>query len=71
MGWGGLDWEFGINRRKLLYEYIEWVNKKALMCWAENYIQYPVINHSEKGYKKNIKGNGYPLQYSCLENSMD
>ena len=50
MGGGGLDWEFGINRRKLLYYCIEWVNKKALLYRAEKYVQYLVINHSEKGY---------------------
>ena len=46
----GLDWEFGISRWKLVY--IEWVNNKVLLYSTENYIQYPVINHNEKEYKK-------------------
>ena len=28
-GWGGKDWEFGINRCKLLY--IEWIDNKVLL----------------------------------------
>ena len=45
-GVGGKDWEFGINRCKLLS--IEWINSKVLLCNTGNYIQYPVINHSGK-----------------------
>ena len=45
-GEGGMDWEFGISRRKLLR--IEWINNKALLCSTGNYIQYPVINHKGK-----------------------
>ena len=47
---GGKDWEFGISRRKLLY--IGWINNKALLYSTGNYIQYPVINHNGKEYKK-------------------
>ena len=49
---GGMDWEFGISRCKLLY--IEWINNKVLLCSTGNYIQYPVINHNGKEYKKCI-----------------
>ena len=47
---GGLDWEFGISRCKLLY--IEWINNKVLLSSTGNYIQYPVINHNGKEYEK-------------------
>ena len=49
-GGGGMDWEFGISRCKLLY--IEWTNNKVLLCSTGNYIQYPVINHNGKEYEK-------------------
>ena len=44
-----MDWEFGINRCKLLY--IEWINN-VLLYSTGNYIQYPVINHDGKEYEK-------------------
>ena len=31
---------------------IEWMNRKAFVYSTGNYIQYPVINHNGKGYKK-------------------
>ena len=46
---GGTDWEFGISRCKLLYQYIEWKNNKVLLYSTGNYIQYPMINHNGKG----------------------
>ena len=46
----GLDWVFGISRRKLLY--MEWINNKILLYSIENYIQYPIINHNGKEYEK-------------------
>ena len=49
-GRGGLDWEFGTSRRKLLY--IEWMNNKVLLYSTGNYIQYLVINHNGKEYEK-------------------
>ena len=48
----GMDWEFGINRCKLVYT--KWINNKALVWSTGNYIQYPVINHNGKEYGKNI-----------------
>ena len=49
-GGGGMDWEFGISRCKLLY--IEWINNKVLLYSTGNYIQYPAINHNGKEYEK-------------------
>ena len=47
---GGMDWDFGVNRCKLLY--IEWISNKVLLYSTGNYIQYPVINHNGKEYEK-------------------
>ena len=47
---GGMDWEFGVSRCKLLYR--EWINNKILLYSTGNYIQYPVINHNGKEYEK-------------------
>ena len=49
-GGGGKHWEFGISRCKLVY--IGWISNKVLLCSAGNYIEYPVINHNGKEYKK-------------------
>ena len=49
-GRGGMEWEFGVSRYKLLY--IEWVNNKVLLYSIGHCIQYPVINHNGKEYKK-------------------
>ena len=49
---GGMDWEFGISRCKLLY--IEWINNKVLPDSTGNYIQYPVINHNRKESEKRM-----------------
>ena len=46
---GGMEWEFGVSRCKLLY--MEWINSNVLYN-TENYIQYPVINHNGKEYEK-------------------
>ena len=45
-GGGGMEWEFGVSRRKLLH--IEWINNKGLLYRTGNYIQYPGINHNGK-----------------------
>ena len=47
---GGVDWEFGMSRCKLLY--IGWINNKVLLHSTGNYIQYPVINHNGKEHEK-------------------
>ena len=48
--WGGMEWESGISRCKLLY--IEWINNIVLLGNIGNYIQYPVINHHGKEYER-------------------
>ena len=53
---GGMDWEFGISRCKLLILYIEWINNKVLLYSTGSYIQYPVINHNGKEYEKECAG---------------
>ena len=45
---GGMHWEFGISRYKLLY--IGWINNKVLLYSTGNYVQYSVINHNGKEY---------------------
>ena len=47
---GGIDWEVGASRCKLLYT--GWVNNKILLCSTGNYIQYPVISHNGKECKR-------------------
>ena len=42
-----MNGEFGISRCKLLYT--EWITNKVLLYNSiGNYVQYPVINHSQK-----------------------
>ena len=50
VGGGGMDWEFGIRRCKLLYT--EWINNKVLLYSTGNYIQYPMMNHNGKQCEK-------------------
>ena len=49
-GAGGMDWEFEINRYKLLYR--EQTSNKILLCSAGNCIQYPVTNDNRKEYER-------------------
>ena len=49
-GGGGMNWEFGVSRCKLLY--IEWINNEVLLYSTENYIQHPIINCNGKEYEK-------------------
>ena len=44
---GGVDWEFGVSRYKLLHA--EWMDK-VLLYSTGNYIQCPGINHNRKEY---------------------
>ena len=46
---GGMEWEVGVSRCKLLYVSVEWINK-VLLYSTENYIQYHMINHNGKEY---------------------
>ena len=45
-----MDWEFGISRCKLLHT--GWINNKVLLYSTGSSIQYPVINHHGKEYRK-------------------
>ena len=47
----GTDWESLVSRYKLLYT--EWINDKVLLYSTGNYLQYSVINHSERECFKN------------------
>ena len=44
------------------YYYIEWRNNRVLLYITENYIQYPMINHNGKEYKKRM--------YICITESL-
>ena len=48
--WGDKDWEFEINRCKVVY--LGWKNYNILLYRTGNYIPYPVINHNGKEYQK-------------------
>ena len=50
--WGGMDWEFGVSRCKLLY--LEWIDNKVLLYSTGNYIQSLGIYHDGKEYKKRM-----------------
>ena len=45
---GGMQWEIGVSRWKLLYT--GWINNKVLLYSTENYIQYSMINHNKKEF---------------------
>ena len=47
---GGMEWEVGLSRCKLLY--VGWINNKVLLYSTGNYIQYPVINRNGEEYGK-------------------
>ena len=44
------DWESGVDSCKLLHT--GWINNKVQLYSTGNNIQYPVINHNGKEYKK-------------------
>ena len=46
-GWGGMDWECGVGRYKLLHT--GWINSTFLLDSTENPLQSPGISHSGKG----------------------
>ena len=52
-GGGGIYWEFGISKCKLVYT--GWINNRVLLRSTGNYIQYPVINHNGEEYEKEWK----------------
>ena len=55
-GGRGMAWVYGVGRCKL--SHLKWINNKVLMYITENYIQYLVINHNGKKYKR---------EYICLQ----
>ena len=59
-----MEWEVGVSRCKLLY--IGWINNKVLLHSTENYIHYPMINHSIKEYNKRMCIYTYMCIYVCL-----
>ena len=63
-GAGGIDWEVGASRCKLLYT--GWINNKILLCSTGNYIQYPVISHNGKECWKRIFKNNICLTFKSL-----
>ena len=50
---GGMEWEFGVSRCKLLY--IRWINNKVLLYNTGNYIQCPGVNYNGKEYEKEYR----------------
>ena len=50
-GWGGMESEAGVSRRKLLY--MKWI-KEALLYGTGDDIPYSIINYNGKEYKKNV-----------------
>ena len=57
---GRVDREFGISR---CYSYIQRINNNFLLYSTGKYIQYPVIHHNGKEYKKII----YIYMYVCMD----
>ena len=47
---GGMAWEVGVSRCKLLYT--EWIENKILLHSTEHCIQYPMINHRVRYFFK-------------------
>ena len=39
----GMDWEFGVNRCKLLH--LEWISNEILLYSTGNYVQLLVMEH--------------------------
>ena len=46
VGAGRMNWEFAVSKL--------WLNNKVLLDGIGNYIQYPVINHNRKEYRKSM-----------------
>ena len=59
-----MDWEFGFGRCKLLP--LEWINNKVLMYSTGSSIQYTVINHNGKEYRKRM----YVISESVVSHSV-
>lgn len=46
----GMDWEFGVDRYKLLH--LEWINDKVLLSSRGNYFQSLGTEHDGRQYEK-------------------
>ena len=60
---GGLKWEAGISRCQLLY--LGCINNKVLVYSTGSYIQYPMINHDGKEFKKKMNEYIYITESLC------
>ena len=49
---GGMDWEVGISRCKLLY--MGWISSEVLLYSTGNYVQYPTVNLIETNMKRSV-----------------
>ena len=47
---GGMDWEFGVSRCKLLH--LEWITNEVLLYSTGNDIQSLEIDHDGRKYRK-------------------
>ena len=47
-GGSRMDWEFGVNRCKLLH--LDWISNEILLYSTGNWIQSPGIEHDERKY---------------------
>ena len=45
-GGSGMDWEFGVNKCKLLH--VEWIDNEALLYSIGNYVQSFVMECNER-----------------------
>ena len=50
-GRGGKGWEFGVSRQAVTYKMDK---QQGPTVEHRNYIQYPVINHNGKDFKKSV-----------------
>ena len=48
VGEGGMDWEFGVNRCRLLH--MEGINDKDLLHSIGNCVQYPKVTYNGEEY---------------------
>ena len=65
---GGMDWDFGVSRRKLLYR--QWINSKIIVYSIGSYIQYPVINQNGKGYEEECTVSIYLSEPLCCQQKL-
>ena len=63
---GGMEWQIGISRCKLLYT--ECRNDRVLLYSTGDYIQHPLINHNGKEYLKKVYIYIYIYIYVCMYN---